>query len=528
MESLVHTHGNCADTGYDAFLARINARFAVNSKKGAEKVFMTDAEGLWEAYLDAFADPADRQYHNCHACRQFIQRFGGLVVIDEMGRTTPAVWNEDDADEHYRPAISALRKLVSRAKVVNPFMSSEKKWGTPVTGDWHHLSVTPPAGMVYTGRTLTAGQAMAEKREDFKAVMHALNEFTQPMVEQALTLLKSDALYRSEKVLGQAQWLYDLHVAKAAGHDKKNVVWRAIASAPAGFCHPRSSMIGTLLEDIAAGMEFSEVSRRFAAKMHPLAYQRPQAAPKAGAIAQAEKLFEQLALAPALERRVARFDEVPKVWEPRQAEAPKPAGGVFGHLTPKGASTLPAMEIPAQLMTLQKFVQTVMPAAEKVEVHLGAGNLPFFVVTTAVHADAPRLFHWDHPFSWYVWHGGAPARQYGLPIGWANLAGITRLPARFDDDGERFKHHGDGVILLLEGARETRRAGAALFQEHMRGEIHGVRSVIEAHSRSAQMGGLEDGSAIGIDVRQGGGGYPVLLRVTAAGRSQTYKIDRWD
>lgn len=525
----IATHGNHVDADYDAFLARINARFVANVHQGAAKVFMTDAEGLWESYLDAFADPAERQYHNCHACRQFIQRFGGLVVIDELGRTTPAVWNEEDADEHYKAAITAMRKLVSRAKVVGPFMSSDKKWGTPVTGDWHHLSVTPPASMVYTGRTLTAGQAMAEKREDFKTVMHALNEFTQPMIEQALTLLKSDALYRSEKVLGQAQWLYDLHVAKTAGHDKKNVVWRAIASAPAGFCHPRSSMIGTLLEDIAAGMEFSEVSRRFAAKMHPLAYQRPQAAPKAGAIAQAEKLFEQLELAPALDRRIARLDEVPKVWTPRAAEPAKPAGGgIFGHLAPKGPQPLPAMEIPASLMTLQKFVQTVIPVADEIEVQLGSGNLPFFVMTTAVNADAPRLFHWEHPFSWYVWRGGAPARQYGLSSGWAKLAGITRLPARWDDDGEHFKHHGDGVILLLEGARETRAAGAALFPEHMRGEIHGVRSVIEAHSRSAQMGGLEEGSAIGFDMRQNGGGYPVLLRVTSAGRSQTYKIDRWD
>lgn len=524
----IATHGNHVDADYDAFLARINTRFAANVQQGAAKVFMTDAEGLWESYLDAFVDPAERQYHTCHACRHFIQRFGGLVVVDEQGRTTPAIWNEDDAPDHYKAAITTMRKLVSRANVTDVFMSSDAKWGTPVTGDWHHLAVVPPKVMVYTGRTLTAGQAMAEKREDFKTVMHALNEFTQPMVEQALTLLKSDALYRSEKVLGQAQWLYDLHVAKAAGHDKKNVVWRAIASAPAGFCHPRSSMIGALLEDIAAGMEFSEVSRRFASKMHPLAYQRPQAAPKAGAIAQAEKLFEQLELAPALARRIARLDEVPKVWEPRAAERKEPTGGVFGHLAPKGAQPLPNMEIPAQLMTLQKFVQTVMPEAEQVEVHLGAGNLPFFVVTTAVNADAPRLFHWDHPFSWYVWHGGAPAGQYGMAAGWTKLAAITRLPARWDDDGERFKHHGDGVILLLDGARETRRAGAALFPEHMRGEIHGVRSVIEAHSRSAQMEGLDVGSAIGIDMRQGGGGYPVLLRVTAAGRSQTYKIDRWD
>ena len=107
---------------------------------------------------------------------------------------------------------------------------------------------------------------------------------------QALKLLKSEALYRSEKVLGQAQWLYDLHRALPSRRNRDHVLWRAVAAAPAGFCHPRSSMIGTLLEDLAAGMPFDDVSRRFAEKMHPLLYQRPQAAPSAGNIAQAEKI----------------------------------------------------------------------------------------------------------------------------------------------------------------------------------------------------------------------------------------------
>ena len=90
-------------------------------------------------------------------------------------------------------------------------------------------------------------------------MMHAMGEFTREHLETALTLLKTDSLYRSEKVLGQTEWLHGLHVARAAAHGSAanaNVVWRAVATAPAGFCHPRSSMIGTLLEDIAAGKDF--------------------------------------------------------------------------------------------------------------------------------------------------------------------------------------------------------------------------------------------------------------------------------
>ncbi|WKB55789.1 hypothetical protein [Eleftheria terrae] len=523
-----HNHD---DGEYREFLARVQTRFLQRIQDGARPVFLTDAENLWAQYLDSFTDPVRRQYKNCSACRKFIERFGSLAIVEEDGSIHSAIWHEEDALDEYTQAVAALGKAVRRAKITSPFLSREAVWGSSEAGGWLHFAVTPPAAMRYSGAILTPVQAMAEKREDFKTVMHALTEFTQPMLETAVALLKSDHLYSSERVLGQAEWLHKLHVAYAAasGHGKAAVVWAATAKAPAGFCHPRSSMIGTLLEDIAAGLEFNDIAKRFADKMHPLRYQRPQALPSAGNIAQAEKLFAQLGLAPALERRIARLDEIPLVWAPKAEEQPSRASsGLFSHLTPKKVAQAPTVDIPAITMTLEKFLREVATTADTMEIDLGGGNHGFIALTTAVNLDAPTLFQWDHPFSWYVWHGGAPVSQYGLAPGWLKVAGMTRLPARWNDDGQRFKHHGDGIIMLLAGARETRQAGAALFPSLLRSELHGVRSTIEAHSRSAQMHNLAEGSAIGYDLREGSGSYPATVRVSTAGRVQTYKIDRWD
>lgn len=159
-------------------------------------------------------------------------------------------------------------------------------------------------------------------------------------------------------------------------------------------------------------------------------------------------------------------------------------------------------------------------AVEPSALHIG--------ITTAVDEDAPRLFQWDHTFSWYVWNGGSPAAQFGLSAGWVSVAGITRLPARWDDDGERFKHQGDGIILLLDGARETRDVGTALFPSLLRAELHGVRATVEAHSNAVTMAGLAEGSAVGIDLRDQGNAYPASLRVVSNGWTQAYTIDRWD
>lgn len=532
-------HGNHADADYDGFLARVQARFMGNIEGGAAPLFETDAADLWGAYLGTFGPaPAEgeaatplRQYHTCHACQHFVERFGGLVTVDAAGMTAPAIWHEDDAPEAYKPAIAAMSRLVRKAKVTGVFLSSDRVWGTPETGVWHHLALTPPATILHKRATLTAGQAMAEKREDFKTVMHALNEFTQPHLELALALLRTEALYRSEKVLGQAEWLHGLHVARAAAHGsaKANAVWRAIATAPAGFCHPRSSMIGTLLEDIAAGLEFSDVSKRFASKMHPLAYQRPQAAPSAGAIAAAEKVMGQLGAAGSLARRFARIDEVQALWKPAAEKAATATGGVFGHLKPKDAAAAPDMRIPAQTMTWEKFQRDVLPTAEQIEFRAPSQG-PYTSLVTAVNADAPPIFQWDsedkrNPVSWYFWHGGSSAAQFGLTGGkFHKVNALTLKPSMWQGGHE---HHGQGVLFVIDGAKDSRTPSACLFPEILKAEFHGVRSVIEAYSTGATMEGAADQSAAGV-MLQKGQPWDALVRVTAGGKTLEYKLDRWD
>src|SRR4051812_3346661 len=56
-------------------------------------LFETDAspQALWAHYLESI--PAQRrQHYNCYCCRRFIQKYGGLVTIEESGTATPALW----------------------------------------------------------------------------------------------------------------------------------------------------------------------------------------------------------------------------------------------------------------------------------------------------------------------------------------------------------------------------------------------------------------------------------------------------
>lgn len=518
----------CSDAEFGHYVQRFSDRFRTNAAHHGA-LFATDAHDLYDVYLAALP-AADRQYHACHACAAFFRTYGGLATIDAQGRVESAIWHAADAPAYYAPVVRALAARVARAAVTGPFLGSSQTWGTFATGAWHHFALRALPRDVHTGATTTAHQAMAAKREDFKTVARALEEYSPETLAQAVTLLRAEALYRGEHVLGQAEWLATLHadLAKATGAARDNLLWRAIARAPAGFCHPRASMIGTLLDDLAAGLDVATVAARFAEKMHPASYQRPQAPPRAGAIAQAEKIFEQLAAAGALERRYARLEDVRETaWTPRaaRASAPKP-GALFAHLQPRAPEAAKTtLRVPPKRITWTRFAEVVMPTAEKIECFVEP-TMSFVTLMTGANPDAPPIFQWGHPVSWYFWIGGSPATQYGLtPGAYHPVAAITYKPSMWGD--RSLEHHGDAVFLILEGARETRRGGGGIFPECLRSEFHGIRSVLEAYSRTAQPSGIEAASASGVGLSRGQD-WNCRVRVTSGATQYEYVLDRWE
>jgi hypothetical protein len=520
-KSKPHLH-RVIDHDYESLLVANNAAFSA-ATAGGSQVFTTDAEGLWDLYLKNLPE-SERQFHNCHCCRRFIERFGLLVVIGEDGRATPAMWAPDVPDL-YGKSFSAMFYRVKTARVTGVFLCKEAVWGVPATPGWTHLSVTPPPALVYHERALTAGQAMAAKKQDFITVSTALSEFTAPMLDQALRLLEADALARSEKFIGPAKWLRTLH-DRPKGRLGENVLWRAIASAPEGFCHPKSSVLGPLLEDIRAGKSTDEIARSFEAMMHPLRYQRPQAAPAAQNIKAAEALVEKLGLTRSLERRFARLNEVPKVWEPRVvADAKSAVSGVFGHLKAKsGDGAIKAVDIPESVLTAEKFIAKALPLAERMEFFVPSHS-NFIALLTAEHSDAPIIHKWGNPFSWYIYHGGSAASQWRIAAGWASVSAIVRSPPMWAE--RPLTQWGDGYVLALKGALDTRdNSGNALFPETLIPELFGARSVVEAYSRSAKIGG-RDATDLCCGHFMGQGDRNLRVRVWSNGGWIPYLIDRW-
>ena len=479
--------GNAADSEYREFLTRLQERV---DSLSSEKFFTTDSGDLWKSWISSFPQSA-RQYNSCSACRKFIQKYGSLVIINEEGETAPVIWDASIFPEEERGAALALEMIVSTSKVTGVFYAKEEQWGDPGCDTWSHMCVKGPKfnGGLY-GMTL-AHEAMAEKKEEYAIVRRALAEFDEEAADKAYILLSSGAFLRSEKAVKQADWFRMLYGAN------ENQIWRAVASAPAGFCHPRSSMLGTLIEDIQKGLSNEDIKRKFGAKMSPLQYQRPKAAPKSGQIDRAEKLVDLMGVRKSFERRFALKSELRNLWD-AEVEGESPKKEMFGHLREKkGGNDSP---VSVGKVSWSYFKNDVLPSASKIKLFLPNSRMTWGAICTAVHEDAPPIFQWDdvdqrNPFSWYVWCGGSFPENVGLQMGWYDLFSICKKPCNWDRMHEQ---HGDGYFLIVDKAREKKMAGNALFPECLRAELREIRGVVEAYSRTAEIDGQETDHACGV------------------------------
>lgn len=395
--------------GYNEFLTTLLNNFS-RIATDASALFTVNVEGLWELFLNNLPEEA-RQHYTCNSCRSFVNHYGNIVVVNEIGMVKSALWDMT-VPEFFQPSINAMDKAIRKAAKVNGvFISDNMTLGHPKTGVWEHMSVQMPSVKVNRSRVKNAYQMMAEKREDFRTLINAIQEYPLDIVEQAVSLLQTDAMYRSDRVLGVAEWFKKLHenINYLSNTQRTNMIWFAVATAPNGFCHIKSSMIGTLLDDIKSGYSTRIIMARFAEKMNPQNYMRSQSAPTASAIEQAEKLVEKLGIANSLCRKYARFENIAQFceWMPKAIETQdKKIGGVFANVTPKEKLNTPNSQInmPTTTMTYDKFARTILPTADKIEVLIDNPNRFMAMVTEAIEG-SENILQWNNPFSWY-YHGG--------------------------------------------------------------------------------------------------------------------------
>ncbi len=519
--------------GYETLLSGIRQSFAQAVEDGAALLFTTDAADLYTLFLEDIQEEA-RQCYRCSACRHFVNRFGGLVSINaESGEQTAVLWS-GQVPEFFRQAVAAVRAKVEAAKITGIFVTDKTELGCARTGIWTHMAVDVPEKIVYKGRIRTTSQERARKAEDYKVLCSSIARYQQKDVETAVNLLRSDALYRGEQILPMAEWFLETIRSARGKADADNILWYRAASAPSGFCHIPASMVGTLLDDIIEGYSVPAIKDRFNEKMHPLQYQRPQAAPAAGNVKRAEEIVAKLGLERSLERRYAHLDEVQAIWKPVH-EQRTAVGGVFAGIPIKKkrcGGRDQEVEAPETVMTFEKFRRTVLPGAKKMELLVSDQDGPYAAFLTAVHPDAPPILRWDwederDPFSWYLYNNGSSYKRWNLSPGWTVVTAVVLQPNMWSS--RPCGYTTSGALFVLKGAKDLAGSSSAcLFPSFLKGELHEVRATIEAYSNHTKPIGNEDANVCGLLIQSSSKSFSVKLRVTTDVGVALYMLDRWD
>lgn len=532
---------DCQDPSFDAWVDRIQARVTALGKR---PLFVSVVDSAWDVYLQAFPSEL-RQYHNCNTCRSFFKSLANVVYVDEKGGLVPLLWDEADAPEHYKASVRALAESLASSTIAGPFLLDpdlKAKTATRETvgvrvdkAGFHHFSVRldPSAVFTKTGGS-DHGATLGARTGRLEQVRRALVEWDLPVLERARDALRSGTFWAPEKVLPQLDWLLELkrEWTSLPSRARTPYLWRKTQEAPEGFCHPRSGMLGTLMDSLLAGASLEDARKAFNAKMDPLRYMRPTAAPGEQQIAKAEKLFEEPGLAPALLRRVAYLEDVAPwfLWSPAPPAAPATTGGVFGHLRTPVKPGAPEKVGPAVSMSLAKFMNRVLPTATSIKYRV-PHDISAITLTTAVNPDAPSLMMWNNPFSWYFKSPRPSASAFCLSgRTLVPVVGISRKPSEHATEPGPLSHN-PSVIFYLKGCRDLgvirgSSLGSGLFPELLDRRLHEVRNVIEAHERSARLAFDETkdwASGLAISERDPGN-MNHEFEVTSGGIVQTINI----
>lgn len=380
------------------------------------ELFVTSVTGdeLWDAYLGAFPEGTnpifrERTEHDCSCCRNFIKNLGRVVIIKD-GRLM-SVWGESDQlPAPYNVVAATLDQVVRNSTIEGVYRSSERQYGQEVNYEhqpsgavltWHHFH-GPVAPRAYSQTPAAVAGPLNSTAEVFK---RGLEEIDPVALETVLGLIGNNALYRGEEFMGvvsafqalQERYLESETAAKAIFH------WEHLNSPAARI---RNTAIGTLLQDLSAGMDLESAVKAFEKKVAPENYKRTTALITPKMIDTALSTLRGLGLEPALSRRFAKLEDVTinnVLWANHEAQSHMRdtlAESLLSSGQVKKARSTAGKGV-AGAMSIDHFMEQVVPTAAQMEAFVSNSHQSNLVSLTApVDNNVGRLFKWNNNFAW--------------------------------------------------------------------------------------------------------------------------------
>ncbi|MEV4282127.1 hypothetical protein [Actinoplanes xinjiangensis] len=369
-----------------------------------------DRDSLWLTFLESF--PAgtnlrfrERSEYDCSTCRGFVKNFGNVVEIHD-GRVR-TVWSGVSAtDPVFSVVAAAMDEFVGTLPLSTVFRSTEAQYGAKTTRSlrdgqvevWHHLH-----GRVEKRHHVTdVGAARGAFEAAVQVFQRGVAELTREALDTVVDLIDDNALYRGAEHRRAVTDFRSLRNRWTQAADGRAFVF-AHAMNPAARL--RNTVIGTLVQDLSAGVDLEQAVRSFESKVAPQNYQRPRALITPAMVKAAMKTIDELGIEESLQRRFARLSDVSVtnvLWVDNDTRSRMKDGieGLLMKAATTGSSGAPRDAKPEEIPVVA-FMKDILPGAATIDLWVANRHEPNFVsLTTGRHPGAPRLFHWDNDFGW--------------------------------------------------------------------------------------------------------------------------------
>lgn len=390
---------------FDSLKTSLAKQFKAMSETG---LFRVDIEPdlLWETYLGSFPEGSNpiyktRREYDCSTCRHFVKNLGGVVSI--VGGRVVTIWDGETEGAHCVVA-DAMAALVRQRPIKNVYLHNEPTVGVAECRQlledksvktWTHFFVNLPGEVVL--RKDQIGPRLAESQATHDVVARGLAEIDTATVDTVVDLIQQGSLYRGDEHLRSLLAFRKLQEQYQGAAEKDLFVWENL-KAPAGRI--RNTVIGSLLVDLASGVDLEGAVKSFEVKVAPTNYKRPTALVTKAMVLNAQKVVDELGLASALERRYAKIDDITinnVLFADRSAKKAMNAFDELAASVPVSAKSLAKVEE----VVIEDFIANILPRAESLEVMLEnrhASNLVSLIAP--VDPTAKQLFKWPNNFSW--------------------------------------------------------------------------------------------------------------------------------
>lgn len=368
----------------------------------------TTSDALWDAYIAAFPEGTNPMFrnkteHECSTCRSFVKNLGAVVAFRNGEIFT--VWDNINTGTYLDVVATTMGLFVAGLAIKSKFYVNEPQYGVPRTHSitangsetWNHF-----CGKVdkIHSLKLQGGAAIGDSTADKEVLERSLNEIDQATINTVLELIDTNAIYRGAEFKGIVTKLQQVKREYAAAESKQLFLWQT-AGVLRGAGRFRNTVIGTLLCDLAEGVDLNKAVASFEAKVAPTNYKRPTALVTQKMLDNAKAVVEELGIESALSRRfaVATDVSVNDVLFADNVVRPAMLGGLFDDVKPTAKKSKKLDNI--DTVSVADFISKVLPASQTVEVFVESKHASNFVsVIAPEYADAAPIFKWDNAFSW--------------------------------------------------------------------------------------------------------------------------------